>query len=182
VRKKILIIFLLAGLLVWAIYNYQAKQNTIKLTEEKVSLYTKIGIQKGQRAPDFELQTVEGEKAKLSYFMGKKVILNFWATWCPPCKAEMPNMEEFHHENKNVIILSVNLTSNETKQQDVQNFIKQYGLTFPVLLDKEGMAGNLYQAITIPTSYIIDTKGVIQQKIVGPMSKETMENITANLE
>ena len=139
---------------------------------------TKVtSLDEGTAAPDFELSTMTGEKVRLSDYHGKKVILNFWATWCPPCKAEMPHMESFYKANKNsgITILAVNLTSVDKGKDAVQNFINSNGLTFPILLDETGMIGTKYQAFTIPTSYIIDTKGIIQKKVVGPMDENTMK-------
>lgn len=187
--KNIIIIVVLVGLLGWGVYNHQAKKQVTEKSLKQAQSTTnatnaKIGIEKGNLAPDFTLQTVDAKTEKLSDFRGKKVILNFWATWCPPCKAEMPHMEEFYKENhdKGITIVSVNLTTGETDPNNVPKFISDYGLTFPVLLDKQGEAGNLYQAFTIPTSYIIDTKGVIREKIVGPMNKETMEKLTSSID
>ncbi|RFU69979.1 TlpA family protein disulfide reductase [Peribacillus saganii] len=130
----------------------------------------------GSVPPDFHLTTLEGKTVKLSDFKGKKVILNFWATWCPPCKAEIPHMQRFYEKNKDkdVIILAVNLTSEENGQAAIEKFVKKYDLTFPILLDKEGQVGETYQTFTIPTSYIVDTQGVINKKIVGPMDEEMM--------
>jgi peroxiredoxin len=185
----ILIIFpfvLLIGLVSWAIYENQSKTET-KSQLEKPSISAiakdaekKFGIQKGNVAPDFDLATINGEQTKLSNYRGKKVILNFWASWCPPCKAEMPNIEKFYKENKDqdVIVLAVNLTTAEKNKNDVQQFIKDQGLTFPVLLDEQGKVGNMYQTFTIPTSYIINTKGIVQQKFVGPMSEEIIKKLS----
>ncbi|MDQ0197922.1 peroxiredoxin family protein [Neobacillus ginsengisoli] len=181
-------IVLLIGLLGWAIFDQNSKINTESHIEKpSISAISKdaekLGIQKGNMAPDFKLTTINGDDAKLSNYKGKKVILNFWATWCPPCKAEMPNIEEYYKENKdkNVIVLAVNLTTAEKNKDNIQQFIKDHGLTFPVLLDEKGNAGNLYQAFTIPTSYFIDIKGIVQQKIVGPMSKETIETLVSKI-
>lgn len=91
----------------------------------------------------------------------------------------MPHMEKFYKENKtnNVVILAVNLTSSESDESNVRAFMKNYGLSFPVLMDADGSVGDTYQAITIPTTYFIDSEGIIQQKLVGPMSKDTMEDM-----
>jgi thiol-disulfide isomerase/thioredoxin len=109
------------------------------------------------------------------------VILNFWATWCPPCKAEIHHIAEFYKENHQVVILAVNLTTSEKSISHVENFVKNNNLPFPVVVDTEGKVGDLYKAVTIPTSYIIDRNGVIQQRIVGPMSKETLENLISTI-
>ncbi|EKN70036.1 membrane-associated thiol-disulfide oxidoreductase [Neobacillus bataviensis LMG 21833] len=144
----------------------------------------KIGVEEGKKAPNFQLQTVSGKEMKLSDLKGKKVILNLWATWCPPCKAEMPHMQEFYQEQerKNVEIVAVNLTTAEKDPSGVEKFVKDYGLTFPVLLDSSGQIGDTYQAFTIPTSYIIDANGIIHKKIVGPMDKEMMNELINSID
>ncbi|MCJ1906995.1 peroxiredoxin family protein [Planococcus ruber] len=148
-------------------------------------LPTDEGLAKGELSPDFELTTLEGETVKLSDYQGKKVILNFWATWCPPCRAEMPHMQNYfeeHAASSNVEVLAVNLTTEDRGVDKVQNFVKEYELTFPIPMDKEGEIGKLYQAVTIPTSYMIDTDGRVQNKIVGPMNETMMKEMIANME
>ncbi|ULT59747.1 TlpA family protein disulfide reductase [Neobacillus drentensis] len=115
---------------------------------------------------------------------GKKVILNLWATWCPPCKAEMPHMQEFYQsqKGKNIEILAVNLTAAEKDVSNIKPFVQDYDLTFPVLLDHDGLIVDTYQALTISTSYIIDTKGIIRKRIVGPMDKERMTELINSIE
>jgi len=141
------------------------------------------GLNKGEQAPDFELTTLAGEPIRLSELKGKKVILNFWATWCPPCKAEMPHMQNFYEdyaETENVEIVAVNLTSGD-REASVEEFVKDYGLTFPIPMDVEGEVGQKFQAVTIPTSYIIDTNGMIQHKIVGPMDENMIQDFISNI-
>ncbi|WP_077211241.1 redoxin domain-containing protein [Bacillus dakarensis] len=140
-------------------------------------------VKEGNPAPDFELTTLEGETVRLSDYQGKKVILNFWATWCPPCKAEMPHMQNFYEENKDkgIEILAVNLTNMDNGSEAIESFVKDYGLTFPIPLDQDGEIGAAYQAFTIPTSYILDTKGIITKKIVGPMDENMMESLTKDI-
>jgi peroxiredoxin len=137
-------------------------------------------LREGAEAPDFELNTLAGETIKLSDYRGKKVILNFWATWCPPCKAEMPHMQNFYEEynDQGVEILAVNLTNMDKGEEEVQKFVDEYGLTFTIPMDEEGFAGTTYQAFTIPTSYILDENGVITKKIVGPMDENMMKDLT----
>ncbi|MEH7226541.1 redoxin domain-containing protein [Bacillus sp. JJ1566] len=174
--KKIALIVGLTGLIVWTV-NSNISFAIPK--EEEATADDKIGIYEGQMAPDFTLKTISGEEMSLSAFRGKKVILNFWASWCPPCKAEMPHMQEFYLENKesNAVLLSVNLTTAEKKSSDVAKFVEEYELTFPVLLDEQGDIGQIYQAYAIPTSYLIDSKGIVRKKIVGPMDKEMMNEL-----
>lgn len=144
----------------------------------------KIGTNKVEVAPDFELLSITGNKVKLSDLRGKSVILNFWATWCPPCKAEIPEMQKFYENNKNnnVEILAVNLTYTESNPDAVKDFVRNKGLTFKIALNEHGKVGNLYGAITIPTSYIIDKNGIIRDKYVGAMSYGTMDRFISNIQ
>lgn len=145
------------------------------------------GLEPGDVPPDFELKTMDGKTARLSDYKGKKVLLNFWATWCPPCRAEMPHMERFYEQKAkehNMEILAVNLTASErggNKMKSIQNFSDSFELTFPILLDEEGDIGSKYQVIAIPTSYFIDTEGIIHQKITGPMDEEMMDRLATEM-
>ena len=141
-------------------------------------------VAEGNPAPDFELTNLNGEIVKLSDYQDKKVILNFWATWCPPCKAEMPHMQNFYEQNKEngIEILAVNLTNLDKGLSEIESFVDEYGLTFDIPLDEEGTIGMQYQAFSIPTSYIIDKNGIITKKIVGPMDEPMMENLTKDID
>ena len=101
-------------------------------------------------------------------------MLNFWATWCPPCKEEMPAMEQFYKENsKEVEILAVNLDP----QNNVKSFVKDNELTFPILLDQDGAIQQTYSIISIPTTFIIDEQGLILKKHIGSMTYEQMQEL-----
>lgn len=156
---------------------------TQSASEEERDETVSEGLSPGEIPPDFELKTLDGQPIRLSDFQGKKVILNFWATWCPPCKAEMPHLENYYKtkaKKQNVEIIAVNLTNAErgsNKLETVKGFANEYGLTFPIPMDETGEVGNIYQTITIPTSYIIDSRGIIHQKIVGPMDEEMIKKL-----
>ncbi|HZG60044.1 MAG TPA: thiol-disulfide oxidoreductase ResA [Anoxybacillus sp.] len=168
--KKLLATFLLLGLVGYGLWQVLATGN------EKTT-----GLEIGNAAPDFALKTLEGKEIRLSELKGKKVILNFWATWCPPCQAEMPEMQNFYEKyNKDIEILAVNLTSEDSRDK-VDSFIKEYGLTFPVVLDEKGDILTLYKISPIPTSYMIDSEGIIRHKYVGPMTYDQMVEFTKNI-
>ncbi|TMU84327.1 redoxin domain-containing protein [Bacillus sp. BHET2] len=164
----------------------KAREEAAELANESMDLSNaKQGLSKGDRAPEFQLSTLDGKSVKLSDLKGKKVILNFWATWCPPCKAEMPHMQKYYEtraEKENVEILAVNLTSMDDGKKAVQQFVEGYELTFPILMDEKGEIGDRYRAITIPTTYMIDTTGTIQHKIIGPMNEEMMGKMVEGME
>ncbi|QAV26582.1 membrane-associated thiol-disulfide oxidoreductase [Neobacillus thermocopriae] len=148
------------------------------MTKEATSqqAISNIGIDVGEIAPDFELMTLKGKKMKLSQLRGKKVILNFWASWCPPCRAEMPEMQRFYEQyGQHVAIVAVNLTNKEKNHQAVETFINEKGVLFDIMLDEQGTVSKTYEVITIPTSYIIDEQGVIRSKHVGPLSYDMMK-------
>ncbi|MBT2570435.1 TlpA disulfide reductase family protein [Planococcus sp. ISL-110] len=148
-------------------------------------LPTDEGLAKGELAPDFQLTTLEGEIVKLSDYKGQKVLLNFWATWCPPCRAEMPHMQTYFEEqaeDENVVILAVNLTTEDKGLEKIEDFVEEFGLEFAIPMDEEGDVGSTYQTVSIPTSYMIDTKGRIQNKVVGPMDLPMMEQLVEEME
>ncbi|MFE3574330.1 peroxiredoxin family protein [Lysinibacillus sp. NPDC059133] len=145
----------------------------------------KIGLNNGDTPPDFTLTSLDGKNVTLSELRGKKVVLNFWATWCPPCKAEMPHMQNYYEQNAkkdNVEIIAVNLTKAErdvtedAKIDSVMTFKESFNLTFPILLDQKNSAGLAYQVITIPTTYFIDSNGYIRRAITGPMNTEMLKS------
>ncbi|KAB2494281.1 TlpA family protein disulfide reductase [Priestia endophytica] len=132
-----------------------------------------VGIGRGNIAPDFSLETLEGKVVSLSEFKGKKVFLNFWATWCPPCRAEMPDIQKFS-EDEDVVVLAINLTHTEDSLLTVDNFIQDRGFTFPILIDKNGEVAEQYRVQAYPTSYMIDSEGRIQYIALGAMNYDLM--------
>lgn len=176
ILKKWVPILLLVGLISWSVYD-NVTLNDRKESAPEEQREGKIGIKQGELAPDFTLHTLQGESVTLSDFRGKHVILNFWATWCPPCRAEMPDMQAYydgHRENDNFVILAVNLTATESNRGNIQPFIDELGLTFPILLDEDSEVANTYEVVGYPTSYFIDDRGMIQYKVVGPMNRDFM--------
>lgn len=139
-----------------------------------------VGIQSGETAPDFELETLDGEIVRLSELRGEKVILNFWASWCPPCREEMPEMQRFYDDYKDDIkVIAVNYNE---KDQKVIDFLDEYGYTFPMPLDRDGSVGNEYGVLTLPTTYFIGTDGIIQEpRHIGPMTYEYMVDMMHKL-
>ncbi|MBY0122834.1 redoxin domain-containing protein [Bacillus sp. S/N-304-OC-R1] len=173
----------------WKPYSVEGNKDLAKEKEEVTNSKSIPGsdlsqFQEGNPAPNFELTTLEGEIVRLSDYKGKKVMLNFWATWCPPCKAEMPHMQNFYENNKDkgIEILAVNLTQIDNGKEAIKTFVKAYGLTFPIPLDENAAIGTQYQAFTIPTTYIIDSNGIISKKIVGPMDEDMMVNLTRDIQ
>ena len=117
-------------------------------------------------AIDFSLKDLSGRETTLSSFAGKVVFLNFWATWCGPCRAEIPSMEQLYAELRDEGFTIVAVNSQELENQ-VSAFVKESGMSFPVLLDSTGKVGAVYSVRAIPTTYIIDSRGAIRARMVG---------------
>ncbi|MFY4774005.1 TlpA family protein disulfide reductase [Metabacillus sp. RGM 3146] len=132
------------------------------------------GIAVGNKAPEFELPSLTGKKAGPEDFKGKKVLINFWATWCGPCQEEMPLLKSFQEKNPDIKILTVNVTANESSVEAVRNFIKKRNLTFPVALDYEGTTSGNYHVFAFPTTYFLDQNGVIQKIVKGQLTSKTL--------
>ena len=127
----------------------------------------------GTPAPDFQLTSLEGEMVSLADYRGQTVMINFWATWCPPCRSEMPDMEQIYQEGKtqDIVVLAVNM---QEAKQPVQEFIDKYGLTFPVLLDTSGEISQKFGVQSLPTSLFIDPEGNVISFSVGALNKSAI--------
>ena len=128
----------------------------------------------GFLAPDFTLDTLDEKKVTLSELRGKIVLINLWATWCPPCRAEMPALENAYEQYKDsgVVILGLNVTSQDS-EKDIPLFVDEFGLTFPILLDRDGSVSALYQLRGLPTTYFVNREGIIRTVVVGGPMNET---------
>ncbi|MEH6944536.1 peroxiredoxin family protein [Bacillus sp. JJ722] len=136
------------------------------------------GLDVGGKAPNFTLQNLEGENVSLSDYKGKKVILNFWATWCPPCRKEMPALEKFYQQNKNKIEI---LAINTDPKNDVAGYVNSMNLTFPILLDEKSEVSGQYDILSLPTTYFIDEKGKLVKKQIGELTFEQLNQIMSEL-
>jgi peroxiredoxin len=133
------------------------------------------GLDIGNLAPDFVLQSLGENTVQLSNFRGKKaVVINFWATWCPPCREEMSAFEDIFVANKdNLEILGVNLQESE---RAINNFLLEIPVTFTLLLDPDKGVKELYNVFTQPVTYFVDKEGVIVDKKFGPLTPQEIED------
>jgi peroxiredoxin len=127
------------------------------------------------RAPDFALQGLDGETVSLASLRGKVVLLNFWATWCPPCKAEMPDLDALHREYgaaHDFVVVGVNV---EEKPETVKPFVEKNGLSFPIVLDRDSrVTTQLFGVRPLPTTLIIDREGYIRDAWNGQIASEAV--------
>lgn len=187
--KKIGGIILIVSGLIMAIngglelYNASNNKSEIRQDSSNIENENKDKDDNKIMSIDFNLYDQYGKEHKLSEYRGKTVFLNFWATWCPPCRGEMPHIEDLYKEyNKNkdeVVILGVaspNL-GNEGSEEDIKEFLNQNKYNFPVVMDKDGSLAYQYGISAFPTTFIIDKDGYVTQYVPGAMDKETMKSL-----
>jgi len=139
--------------------------------------------QVGFQAPDFTLTTLSGSDLSLRELRGQGVILNFWASWCPPCKAEMPALQRVYEDyrDQGLVVVAVNVTSQDALP-NVQTFVAEHGLTFPIPLDTTGQVAKMYRVHSLPTTFFIGPDGVIREIVVGgPMAEALLRTRAESL-
>jgi thiol-disulfide isomerase/thioredoxin len=169
-----------AGLILLLAFAVSAAPND-PVEPEVIRAFRNAGLpveQNGIRPIDFELFLLDGTRAKLADLRGRPVMLNFWATWCGPCRAEMPSMEAVYKrlKDRGFGILAVNVGENSGQ---VSPFMGRYKLSFPVALDTTSQVSTRYGIQAIPTTYIIDKRGLIISRVVGSIDWNTPEIIAA---
>ena len=130
----------------------------------------------GKPAPDFDTVDLEGKVWSLSKLKGKVVFVNFWATWCAPCREEMPSMQRLYEKMPKDKFEMLALF-NSDKKPLAKNFAAKLGLTMPILSDEYNFAGPKYGLTGVPETFIVDKKGVIREKFIGPAQWDSPENI-----
>ena len=132
----------------------------------------------GFQAPPFSLERLDGGLLSLTDLRGSVVVINLWASWCPPCRAEMPALQKVAADfaAEDLIILGVNMTAQDS-EANAAAFVSEYNLSFPILLDRVGEVGRLYQSRALPTTFFVDREGVIREVFVGgPLSEVTLRS------
>jgi len=140
----------------------------------------------GMTAPNFSLPDLQGKTQRLTDYRGKVVFLNFWATWCKPCKEEMPSMQVLwdNLKNQDFMMLAVSM-DRVTTTKDIPSFVETLKLSFPILTDSWGQTDKRYKLMGVPETYIIDQNGVLREKVIGPRDwtrRESIETIVQMLQ
>ncbi len=160
--------FVITILIVGALWTWLTRDTSGASTAGRIP-----APRQGFLAPDFSLQNAQGETIQLSDLRGQAVLLNVWASWCTPCRAEMPAMQRLYEEyqGRGFELLAVNSTVQDSPERALA-FANELGLSFPILFDTQGEVTGLYQARALPTSFFIDQEGVIREVVIGgPMAE-----------
>lgn len=167
-RKQLLVVItsliILAG--IWTLVG--------NFTTETAYSEAEVGVEVGMQAPDFTINNVNGDEVSLSDYRGTKVFLNFWASWCPPCKEEMPAIQKLHKNYDNIKVVTVNSGENKDK---VLNYLMENDFSFTTLLDKNGKVTTDYLIRGIPSTFVIDEDGIILRKQRGAITYGKMEEM-----
>ncbi len=138
-----------------------------------------VSPQIGGLSPDFSLTALDGSTFTLSETRGRPVLLNFWATWCPPCRAEMPAIQSRAAEwGDDLLVVGIEVGE---PPNEVQAFVDSFGLTFPVVLDRRGSVAHRYLVQGLPTTVVLDADGVVQARHVGAMSERDLDGYLAQV-
>jgi thiol-disulfide isomerase/thioredoxin len=179
---KPLVLILVVGVLAADLYYDSQANSQIQVAETSTAaLDLPIGTSIGELAPDITGTTLEGETLALSDLRGNLVLVNVFASWCGPCRAEMPHLVEVFDEvdNEGIEFVGLNLSERSTA---VSTFRDEFDINFPVLLNEDGRLTEVYQPIGLPTSWFIDADGVVRYVFAGPMTKEMLKGILEDIE
>lgn len=142
-----------------------------------------FGVEVGQPAPGFTLMSLDGDEVSLADYRGQPVLINFWASWCPPCRLEMPDLVAAYeaHQDEGFVILAVDLTFQDSIA-DVETFVEEFGMTFPVLLDQDGGVTNeQYRLLGLPMSVFVNREGIVTRLHIGAMTGEQVNEFVAEI-
>jgi cytochrome c biogenesis protein CcmG/thiol:disulfide interchange protein DsbE len=169
-RKTLPLVFLGFGLILIAVSTYFILRESSSQTD-----FSTVPVKVNFAAPELTLTDIQGASHSLADYRGQVVLVNLWATWCPPCKEEMPALQSFYnkHRDQGFMVVAIN-DGDPTK--DVLQFVKDYKLTFPVWLDPTYLATErAFKSLNLPTSFVIDRNGVVQLQWVGGISRKMLD-------
>lgn len=178
-KKSVLLFFII---FIGAILFFLEHFTEAPISIADVQTEEKFGQKKsavGYLAPDFSLRNLKGNYQSLDSFSGQVVVLNFWATWCVPCRVEMPSFEKLYRRYRSEGVTVLAVTLDKKSEKNIKSFVEEYELSFPVLLDEEEKVERLYPSMTIPFTYVIDRKGRIVARVDGAKNWESSETFEA---
>ncbi|MGQ9547996.1 MAG: TlpA family protein disulfide reductase [Roseiflexus sp.] len=166
------------GAFIWATRIVPGVSVTVSAPEPAAALQPAPLV--GHPAPGFTLSAIDGSQVALDDLRGQVVLINLWATWCPPCRAEMPAIQQAYERfrDQGFVVLAVNQREDATK---VVAYMNEQRLTFPALLDSDAWVGAAYQVRVLPSSFFIDRRGIIRAVYRGPMSRGMIESTIEQL-
>ena len=175
-----IVLVIVIGLVGFSVLTNDQNDNLSQTPPENGPLELNTAPERGALAPDFTLQNLSGEEITLSDLRGKMVLINLWATWCGPCRLEMPAFEDKYQEleGEGFVVLAVNF---DESAEDVADFRDELGLTFELLLDPGGEVQKLYRNRTYPSSFFVGPDGVIQIQHIGVMTEGQLDGYLADL-
>lgn len=165
-----------AGLVSIGIMFFLLLNNTAASTQDFSTVPAKVDF----AAPELTLEDLSGESVSLKDYPGSVVLVNLWATWCPPCREEMPTLQSFYEKYKANGFVLVAINQEETVDV-VEPFVKEFGLTFPVWLDIDYLAQREFNTMNLPSSYVIDRNGRVRLMWIGGISKKNLEKYVPDL-
>jgi thiol-disulfide isomerase/thioredoxin len=141
-----------------------------------------IGARLGQPAPDFKLKTLGGTEVSISELKGRPVVINFWASWCPPCRQEMPLLTAAYlaHRDTGLEVVAINLTDQEAAK-DIRKFVTEFQMPFPVALDAKGKTWKRYGLLALPTTVFVGSDGTVRLVNSGPINGATLDRDLAQI-
>jgi len=173
--SKRFVIIIAVGILTltafWSMMKTDAEKQDIGATAEP-------GVTVGKLSVDFSLPTLEGRSVTISNKNSQVTVINFWATWCPPCREEMPELNSFAEQRRSIAFYAVNIQESPDK---VAAFMKQNKYNMTVLLDKDGAVARLYRVNAIPTTIVIDRKGIIRYRKSGTVTLKELDEVIKSL-
>ena len=180
VTKKYVLLFLLIFISAILFFLEHFTETPISIADiQTKEIFNAKKSSVGYFAPSFKLRNIKGNYESLESYRGEVVVLNFWATWCTPCRIEMPSFEKLYrrYRSEGVTVLAITLDKNS--ENKIKSFVDEYGLSFPILLDEKGEVERLYPSMTIPFTYIIDRQGRIVSRVDGAKNWESSETFEA---
>lgn len=174
ISRLIPAILIAAGISILVFFGFPDRGTDGPTPEPMLEVAIQVAPEEESLAPDFTLLSIEDEEVQLSDLRGQAVLINFWATWCGPCRIEMPALQERfeRYQEEGLVVLAIDF---DEPPEEVEFFSDEFGLTFDVLLDPGGEIQSLYRILGYPTSYFVDPEGIIRVKHIGIMTENQLD-------